>query len=329
MNACFDTRDAMTAVFDVSDFLHPLDLAARQHLEGIPLLQVAVKRYLGSVTDRRDRQWLLASAVRLGPRQLPDIYRMLPPICDAFGIKEPELFLMRGEANAITMGHSRPAILIFNQLLEDLAEDEIQAVLAHECGHILAEHILYRQMARALTRAGQAGGVLGSGLMKAATSVATSQLQAALINWYRKSELTADRAAAGYLRDAQPMQRALFHLCGLPAYAPADVSYTAFLEQAEEFDQVADSSWWNRYLSRGVEKSGMTHPIPALRVREVTVWTQSDNFRQLVGIAELGHSEERLRCAQCGQEVATAWRFCQRCGGPVPQEVVSQTGVES
>jgi hypothetical protein len=87
MNACFDTRDARTAVFDVSDFLHPLDLSARQHLEGIPLLQVAVKRYLGSVTDRRDRQWLLASAVRLGPRQLPDIYRMLPPICDAFGIK--------------------------------------------------------------------------------------------------------------------------------------------------------------------------------------------------------------------------------------------------
>jgi Zn-dependent protease with chaperone function len=329
MNACLNTRNAMTAVFDVSDFLHPLDLSARQHLEGIPLLQAAVKRYLSSVTDRREHLWLLASAVRLGPRQMPAIYRMLPPICDAFGIPEPELYLMRGEANAMTMGHSRPAIVIFNQLLEDLAEDEIQAVLAHECGHILAEHILYRQMARAIAGAGQAGGFLGPGLLKAATSLATTQLQAALINWYRKSELTADRAAAGYLRDAEPMQRALFHIMGLPKWMPAEVSHTALLEQAAEFDQSADSSWWNRYLSRGIEKSAVTHPLPALRVRELAVWAQSDTFQQLVGIAKIGQPEERLGCAQCGRQLAADWRFCQRCGAPVPQAAVSQTGGES
>jgi Zn-dependent protease with chaperone function len=253
---------------------------------------------------------------------------MLPPICDAFGIPEPELYLTRGEANAMTMGHSRPAIVIFNQLLEDLAEDEIQAVLAHECGHILAEHILYRQMARAIAGAGQAGGFLGTGWIKAATNIATTQFQAALINWYRKSELTADRAAAGYLRDAEPMQRALFRFSGLPRWAPTDLSYSAFLEQAEEFDEHADSSWWNRYLSRAVEKSAVTHPIPALRIREVGVWAQSDTFRQLVGIAKLSHCEDRLGCAQCGQEMAAAWRFCQRCGTPVPQAAVGQTGGE-
>ena len=100
-------ENAVAKVFDVTDFLHPLDLSARQQLERIPLLQPTVKKYLGSVSDPRTRQWLLASAVRLGPKQLPHIYRMLPPICDAFGIPEPELYLMRGEANAVTYGHSR------------------------------------------------------------------------------------------------------------------------------------------------------------------------------------------------------------------------------
>src|SRR5712691_6230178 len=125
----------MAAVFDISDILHPLDLAARQQLEGVPLLQSAVKTYLSMKTERQVRQQLLCSAVRLGPHQVPEIYRMLPPICEAFGIEEPELYLTRGPANAMTVGYTRVAIIIYNELLEDLAEDEIQAVLAHECGH--------------------------------------------------------------------------------------------------------------------------------------------------------------------------------------------------
>jgi Zn-dependent protease with chaperone function len=235
---------------------------------------------------------------------------------------------MRGEANAVTFGHTQTAIVIYNELLEDLAEDEIEAVLAHECGHILAEHILYRQMARAMLTAGSAGGLLGGAILKVATDLATTQVQTALINWYRKSELTADRAAAGYLRDAEPMQRALFHIIGLPKWVPAEVSYTAFLEQAEEFDRTADKSWWNRHIARGVE-SGSTHPIPALRIRELVNWAQSDTFRQLVGIAKLEHMEERLGCARCGQELASDWRFCQRCGAPVPQAAADRAGGES
>lgn len=318
----------MTAIFNVSDFLHPLDLSARQQLEGIPLLQPTVKKYLSVVTDRKTRQVLLASALRLGPRQLPEIYRMLPPICDAFGIEEPELYLTRGEANAMAVGHSRTAIVIYNQLLEDLAEDEINAVLAHECGHILAQHVLYRQMAQAMLRAGASAAGLGTPLFKMVAGVATSQIQTALFDWYRKSELTADRAAVAYLRDPEPMQRALFHIIGVPKWMPGEISYTAFLEQAAEFDQITESSKWDRYLARGLE-SGSTHPIPAIRIRELRVWAQSDTFRQLLGITEAGHLAERPICTQCGQLLAGTWRFCQRCGLPVPEEAAAQTGGES
>jgi hypothetical protein len=143
---------AVAASFGTSDFLHPLDRSARQQLEAIPLLAPTVKKYLTAAADRKPRQVLLSGALRLGPRQLPDIYRMLPPICAAFGIPEPELYLMRGDANARTVGHDRPAIVIYNRLLEDLADDEVEAMLAHECGHILASHALYRQMAQALIR---------------------------------------------------------------------------------------------------------------------------------------------------------------------------------
>jgi Zn-dependent protease with chaperone function len=320
--------EIMATVFHVTDFLHPLDLSARQQLEAIPLLQPTVKKYLSTVTDRRVRQALLSCALRLGPKLLPEIYRLLPPICDAFGIAEPELYLTRGEANAMAVGHTRTAIVIYNQLLEDLAEDEIEAVLAHECGHIMAEHILYRQMAQAMVRAGASVGALGTPLFKIVTGLASAQIQTALINWYRKSELTADRAAVAYLGDPEPMQRALFHIIGVPKWLPGDISYSAFLEQAAEFDQSIEASKLDRYFARGLE-SGSTHPMPTVRIRELTVWAESGAFRQLLQIAEAGHMRDRVGCAQCGLKLAPDWRFCHRCGEPVPPTALDQTGAES
>jgi Zn-dependent protease with chaperone function len=314
---------AMAAIFSVNDFLHPLDLSARGHLEGIPLLQSATKKYLSAVQDRRLRQYLLCSAVRLGPTQLADVYRVLPPICDAFGIPEPELYLTTGEANAYTIGHTRPAIVISNLLLESLADDEIQAVLAHECGHILAEHTLYRQMAQAMLAFGQAGAA-GMGIGSAAVQIASSQIRNALMNWYRKSELTADRAAVAYLRGPEPMQRALFHLMGVPKWMPVEISFDAFIQQAAEFDELAESKW-DRLLARGVE-SANTHPAPALRIKELGDWAKSAAFGQLLAIAESGHLDRRAGCAQCGLELAADWLFCQRCGRPVPQLAVPADG---
>jgi Zn-dependent protease with chaperone function len=311
----------MTASLNVVDILHPLDMTARQQLERVPLLQQAVRTYLGAVADRKLRQALLANALRLGPRQLPEIYRILPPICDAFGIAEPELYLTRGDANAYTIGHSHTAIVIQSDLLEDLSEDEVEAVLAHECGHILAEHILYRQMAQAMVHAGTSAAMMGSPVVKAVAAIGSAQLQAALFNWYRKSEFTADRAAVAYLGEAEPLQRALFHIIGVPKWMPGNLSHTAFLEQAEEFEDITESSKWEKFLSRGLD-SGATHPMPVLRLREMTIWFQSERFMQIRAIAQAAKNgrETRRPCAQCGQALDPEWKFCQHCGNPVTSD---------
>jgi Zn-dependent protease with chaperone function len=309
----------MAAVFDVSDFLHPLDLSARRQLESVPLLQAAVKKYLSAVKERRLHQQLLVNALRLGRRQLPDIYKLLPPICEAFGIPEPELYLTPGAANAMTVGHEHAAIVIYSQLLEDLAEDEIQAVLAHECGHILAEHTLYRQMASAMISAGET--MAGATIIGQAAGMA---IQSALANWYRKSEFTADRAAVAFFRDPEPMQRALFHLLGVPKWMPGEISHSAFIEQAGEFDKLVEAKW-DRFLARSLE-TGSTHPMPVLRMRELTVWAESSSFRQLLQIASDENSQTRPVCSGCGHRMMAEWRFCESCGATVPQVTALGTG---
>lgn len=299
----------MNDTFNIADFLHPLDFSARQHLESVPLLEKAVTKYHSLVAERRVRQALMVSAVRLGPHQLPEIYRLLPPICDAFGIEQPELYLTRGIANAETFGHGQGAIiLLYSDLLEDLAEDEIQAVLAHECGHIMARHTLYHGMARTLIRAGSVAAagapVLGQ--------IAGHAVQSALLDWYRKSELTADRAAAAFCRGPKQMQRALFHIIGVPKWMPGDFSDEGFAEQADEFDKITEKKW-DRFLSRSLE-SEATHPMPAIRIRELSVWAKSAQFEQLMDITAADPPGARPGCTRCGRRLAPEWRFCQHCG---------------
>jgi Zn-dependent protease with chaperone function len=259
----------LSAHFSISDVQHPLDLSSRQQLEVIPLLQPTVRKYLTATAGRKPRQALLSGALRLGPRQLPEIYGLLPPVCAAFGIPEPELYLMRGDANARTVGHDRAAIVIYNRLLEDLAGDEVEAVLAHECGHILAGHVLYRQMAQAAMRTPASGA--GRSLFSEVPGLAATQIQAALFNWYRRSELTADRAAAAYLGSAEPMQRAMLRILGVPKWLPGDVSPDAVLEQAAELDEISGPGRWDRSFVPDLDNA-TGHPMAPLRFRELSSW---------------------------------------------------------
>ncbi|MFE2140849.1 M48 family metallopeptidase, partial [Streptomyces sp. NPDC059456] len=275
-----------SASIDIHDVLHPLDLAARQQLEKIPGLQTAVKKYRSLIADRRERAWLLSNAIRLGPHQVPDVYKLLPPICAAFGIDEPELYLMSGPANAMTMGHSRTCVVVHNQLLLDLPEEEVQAVLAHECGHILAEHVLYRQMALAVfSSVSSMGGRAGM-----AAALFSEPLKMALLDWYRKSELTADRAAVVFMNGPEALQRALFHLHGIPKWVPRDqISYAAFAGQADEFDAAMNETKLDRFLLRQLD-SKASHPNPALRLREIQRWADSETFRQVMAISRASGS---------------------------------------
>lgn len=78
----------------------------------------------------------MASTIRLSPTQFPEIYKHLPPICERLGIQEPEFYLeMNPTPNAYTAGDTRVFIVVTSSLVEMMDDEELDAILAHECGH--------------------------------------------------------------------------------------------------------------------------------------------------------------------------------------------------
>ena len=68
-----------------SEFIHPEDAAALRQLESIPGFPALVKKFYALGLEQYMYGVNMASAIRLSPTQLPDIYWHLPPICEKLG----------------------------------------------------------------------------------------------------------------------------------------------------------------------------------------------------------------------------------------------------
>ena len=85
-----------------------------------------------------------------------------------------------------------------------------------------------------------------------------------LNEWFRKSELSCDRA--GLLCSQDPSAALRVHASLAGARNPDDLDIAAFLDQAEEYENHGDV---RDSLLKLLQISGQTHPLAALRAAEL------------------------------------------------------------
>jgi hypothetical protein len=285
--------------------MHPSDAAALQNLKQIPLFDSCVKGFLKLGVERYLHNTNMANNIRLSARQIPDVYKHLPPICELLGIAEPELYLeMNPFPNAYTMGDKKVFICVTSGLLEIMDDAELHAVLAHECGHIACHHVLYHTMALMLAS--------GTRLFLPMDIVA-EPVRLGLMFWNRRSELSADRAGAIAAGGPEGIVNAMIRLAGGPRSITDKVNVELYLEQVAGYDKLAEDSW-DKFMQT-VAVSHADHPFFAVRVREITKWAATDHFKQMMNGVRQSQVE---KCQKCGWAIQSGWKFCNHCGSPIP-----------
>ncbi len=261
---------------------HPADRAATAALHAIPMLDGVVKRlgYLGLET--RYRQVLLGDAVRLGADQVPLVWSAELAAARVLDVDPPALYVTQQPvSNAMTFGMRTPVIVLASSLVADYDPAEIEAVTAHEVGHVLSEHTTYQTVMVLLAQ-------LLSGALSALplTGLPVRGMYLALLEWYRAAELTCDRAAAVALGDPMVVCRMLMRMAGgaLPG-----MQVEAFVRQATEY--VDEEDLFARGTRVGVEL-GRTHPVSVRRVGELVRWVQSGAYDRIRDGAYLRRGEE-------------------------------------
>ena len=250
----------------------------------------------------------MSNKVRITDKQLPELYRLLPPLCETLGIAEPEFYLeLNPVANAYTMGDSIISITVTSGLIELMDEKQLTAVIAHECGHIACRHVLYHTMADMVLGAGSA--ILGGNLI-------TAGLQLAFFHWQRCSELSCDRAAAVCMDGYETVAEVMALLASGSAELAKRIDMELYMEQAEDYRNFMNDSGWNKMLQY-YALMNQSHPFLSVRALEVREWCGSDSFKNIMDYKYEQKPRLVIRkgiCPGCGRETKEEWEFCRFCG---------------
>jgi Zn-dependent protease with chaperone function len=267
------------ANLDKYSYIHPLDSRALAALKNIPGIDTALKKLLEWTGDSAIRVIFTASAVKVTPKQCPDLYYKLQVACTTLGVDMPELFIQQNPiVNAFTGGVKRPVIVLYSQLIERLNDEEVLAVIAHEVGHIHAEHVLYITAARlielAATSALRAAPIAGI-----IAELFTLAMSSALLAWARRAELSCDRAALLVTQDPHVIGRTMMKLCG--GTFASKIDYEEFLAQGRDFQKNYDEKALDRFWA-DIINAGLSHPFPVWRVAEIMSWVESGEYARLI-----------------------------------------------
>jgi Zn-dependent protease with chaperone function len=265
---------------------HSADRAALNSLRAIPGFDEVVRKFASFFGEKGVRQLFLGDAVLVGPDQRPKLHAMWSEVLDTLDWPErPELYVTQTPfANAAAIGFERPFVILHSGALEILDENETRMVLGHELGHIMSGHTTYSTIAIILMS-------FGLGSLPFMTGVALLPFQLALLEWYRKSEMSCDRAGLLAVQDIRVAMSTSMKLAGGRALNDT-LDVDAFIRQAEAYETGGDA--WDT-MFKVLNTAFRTHPFHTVRAAELLRWERSGDYGDVLAGSYIRRGQEDER----------------------------------
>lgn len=263
-----------------ADFMHPWDVKATAALKAVPGFDKLIAKVMEYSFERVYYLQNVADNVRVTDKMFPRLHRYLRWACKILDVPEPEFYVSLDPAyNAYTYGHTRPFIVMTSSLLNLLDEREKMFVIAHELGHIKCHHVLYTLVAENLAALLEIVGKVTLGL----GSLLGAGLALPLLDWYRKAELSADRAGLLCVQDPAVAMRAFMKLAGGAESLHDAMEPQEFLRQIRAYED-RDVSTLDRAYKLLITIF-RTHPFPIMRAKHLDAWITGGGYQKTSGLA--------------------------------------------
>ena len=256
---------------------HPADRAALQALRAVPGFDDVVRKIIAILGGERGIQLLFqGNAVRCGPRQFPIAHALHIEVVATFGWHEvPPLFVSQTPVfNAGAYGVDHPFIVLHSAALELLDEEELRALIAHEMGHVVSGHSLYRTIAEIFL-------MVSLSALPILAGIALLPIRLAILEWSRKSELSADRAGLLGGQNVLASQQLFMKMAGAyrGAMESGQMHLDPFMQQAGEY--LASNEGLD-VVYKVLNTLALTHPMHTVRAAELQAWIASGAYERIL-----------------------------------------------
>lgn len=257
------------------DFEHPGEKTAMAAMRKIPLLDVALAKYIDIQTQMTSYADAAGNYFRITEKTNPRIYSLYKLALERLDMpKEYPLFCKLGfDYNAAAIGADNPFIVIYSSTIANYSDGEMLNLLGHELGHIKCGHVKYYGLANSLNSIlGSLGGIAAS---------ASAGLKYAIMDWHRKAEYSADRAGLIAAGDIEAVLNENMNMLGRSEsinYIDFDVDEV--MKQAEDFDVETSDVIGKLLYVAFTTKS--THPWSILRLKQIREWYDSGEYLALI-----------------------------------------------
>ena len=258
---------------EASQFRHPLDGDLTSFIQNAPFHGLAEDAIRASfaVVEQGVRLDLLSTSVKVSAEQLPELYECM---LDASRIMDmdivPELYVQSSsQANAYTLAlqgkDTPPIVVITSTLLERCSDEEVQAIIGHELGHLKCNHSLYLTL----------GGLVSTPIRN--LPLLGPQAEKLMRDWRLAAEYSCDRAAQLVSQDVNVVAGAMLKLFA----GTSRVSNTkAFIEQSREYEKLFKAA--NPLVKASIRMQQRTHPLPVKRIAELEKWAESSQYQKII-----------------------------------------------
>ena len=256
---------------------HPADRAALQALRAVPGFDEVVRKIIAFLGGEQGIRLLFqGNAVRAGPQQFPRVHALHVEVAATLDWPTlPEVYVSQTPVfNAGAYGVDRPFIVVHSAALELLGEEEVRVLLAHEMGHVVSGHSLYRTIAEILL-------AVSLGSLPFLAGVALLPVRLAILEWSRKAELSADRAGLLGSQNILASQQLFMKMAGAyrGALEEGQMALDPFIAQASEY---AAANEGLDFVYKILNTLALTHPMHTVRAAELQRWIGSGDYDRIL-----------------------------------------------
>jgi len=250
---------------------HPADKAALQALRRLPVFDEVLKKLFGFFGEKPVRLAFQANAVRVSPNQFGRIHGLYQEVLKTLDAPEdyPLYISQTPMVNAGAYGMDEPFVILNSGTLILLNDDQLRYVMGHEIGHIMSDHVLYKTMTVLLLNLANMGFPI--------VGLAARAVLVALLEWYRKSELSCDRAGLLSVQDPELVMRTMMKMAS--GGADDELNLQEFIVQAEDYREGGDVA---DQVFKILNLLGTTHPFYVLRVSELREWIEGGDYDRIL-----------------------------------------------